>query len=310
VKFSFHLPVDKVSSPAEFLTGGAVAEIAREVEAAGFEACFVTDHPAPSTAWVERGGHHALDPFVALAFAAAATTRLRLHTNILVVPYRNPFLLAKSVASLDRLSDGRVILGMGTGYLRPEFDALGAPFERRADAAEASIELMKRIWTGESVYAEGVGFKAEGVSGRPTPLQSPHPPIWSGGNSTRALRRAVALCDGWSPFPVPAGAGGATRTEALGSVEDLAVKLRQLEGFRTEIGRTGPFDICMVPFTLGLRFGVRPEARELIDDLSGLAELGVTWAPISLPCRDREEAIANAQWFSGEIRPQVAGSRQ
>ena len=109
MQFSYSLPVEKVQNPEEFLTREAVTEIAQALEKCEFGACFVTDHPAPLTSWVEGGGHHALDPFVALAFAAAATTRLKLHTNIVVAAYRNPFLMAKSVSSLDRLSDGRLI---------------------------------------------------------------------------------------------------------------------------------------------------------------------------------------------------------
>src|SRR6185312_17223918 len=97
MKFTFHLPVDHVRSPAEFVTAAAVAEMAQALERAGIDAAYVTDHPAPADSWLASGGHHALDPFVTLAFAAAATTTLKLHTNIIVVPYRNPFMTAKSV---------------------------------------------------------------------------------------------------------------------------------------------------------------------------------------------------------------------
>src|SRR5213076_2796208 len=95
--FTIGLPTDRVGHADEFVTGAAVMECAAAAEAAGFDACFVTDHPAPDTKWLAGGGHHALDPFVALSFAAAATTRLRVQTHILVLPYRNPLLTAKSV---------------------------------------------------------------------------------------------------------------------------------------------------------------------------------------------------------------------
>src|SRR5262245_27365287 len=131
MRFSVALPVDRVDAPGEFQTGAAIGEIASAAERSGFDAVFVTDHPLPEAGWLAAGGHHAMDPFVALSFAAAATTRIRLQTNLCVLPYRNPFITAKSVATLDALSGGRVILGVGGGYLRPEFDALQAGFETR-----------------------------------------------------------------------------------------------------------------------------------------------------------------------------------
>src|SRR5882724_13441697 len=112
MRFTIGLPTDHVSRANEFVTGAAVMQCAAAAESAGFDACFVTDHPAPDIKWLEGGGHHALDPFVALSFAAAATSRLRVQTHILVLPYRNPFIVAKSVLSLDVLCGGRVILGV------------------------------------------------------------------------------------------------------------------------------------------------------------------------------------------------------
>src|SRR5437667_8890425 len=123
MRFSVSLPADRIDRAPEFVTQVAIADIAHAAEAAGFDACFVTDHPFPPHRWLYGGGHHALDPFVALSFAAAATSRLRLQTHILVLPYRNPFLVAKAVLSLDVLSGGRVILGVAAGYLKGEFAA-------------------------------------------------------------------------------------------------------------------------------------------------------------------------------------------
>ncbi len=129
MKISLGLPTQRVDRPEEFGTGSAVAEMARAAETAGFDAVYVTEHPVPGTAWMRTGGHHAFDPFVALAFAAAATERLRVQTHLCVLPYRNPFLTAKAAASLDALSGGRLILGVGTGYLEVEFEALGVDFD-------------------------------------------------------------------------------------------------------------------------------------------------------------------------------------
>ena len=195
------LPTQRVDRLEEFVTGAAVAEMSRAAESAGFDAVFVTEHPFPEKSWMDTGGHHALDPFVALSFAAAATTRIRLQTHLCVLPYRNPFLTAKSVASLDVLSGGRVILGAGTGYLEAEFAALGVDFAERNELTDEAIVAMKAAWSGEPLSLSSRHFDANDNFALPRPVQQPHPPIWIGGNSKRAIRRAVELADGWAPMP-------------------------------------------------------------------------------------------------------------
>ncbi len=301
MKFSYHLPVDRVKSPDEFLTYQAVVEMTQALERAGIDAAYVTDHPAPSDKWLESGGHHSLDPFVALSFAAAATTRLKLHANIIVLPYRNPFMTAKSVASLDVLSGGRVIMGIGSGYLEGEFKALGAPFQGRGAVMDEAIEVMKKVWTGQSVAFDGKFFQSDGNTALPVPLQRPHPPIWVGGNTDRAIRRAVETCDGWSPFPVKGKFSARVRTDEIASVEDLGRKIEQARALAHEIGRTKPIDVCMTPFALTMQSTAEPEAAPIIDGLAALAEVGVTWTSIALPCRDRRQYLDNVDWFGREV---------
>ena len=131
MQFTLQLPTDRVAQGEEFVSAEAIAEMARATEQAGFDAAFVTDHPAPEDRWLASGGHQALDPFVALSFVAAATTRLRVQTHVLVASYRNPFLAAKAIATLDVLSRGRVIVGLAAGYLEAEFAALGVDYAER-----------------------------------------------------------------------------------------------------------------------------------------------------------------------------------
>src|SRR5581483_12168854 len=164
MRFSVSLPTDRMDRAGEFATQKAVAEIASAAEGAGFDACFVTDHPFPPDRWLHGGGHHAMDPFVALSFAAAATERLRVQTHILVLPYRNPFLAAKSALSLDVLSGGRLILGVAAGYQRGEFAALGADFDGREEVSDQAIRAMKAAWAADDVRFEGRGFHASGNS--------------------------------------------------------------------------------------------------------------------------------------------------
>ncbi len=159
---SYGLPTHRVDRPDDFLTASAVSELARAAEAAGFAAVYTTEHPFPPDAWLAGGGHHAIDPLVALSFAAAATTTVRLHTNLFVLALRNPFLAAKGIASLDVLSGGRVILGIGSGYLEPEFEAVGASFSDRNRRTDEGIAAIRAAWSGERVAFTGSGYAASG----------------------------------------------------------------------------------------------------------------------------------------------------
>jgi probable F420-dependent oxidoreductase len=289
MRFTIGLPTDHVGHASEFVTGDAVMGCAAAAEAAGFDACFVTDHPAPDTKWLAGGGHHALDPFVALSFAAAATTRLRVQTHILVLPYRNPLLTAKSVLSLDVLSGGRVILGVASGYLKPEFAALGVDFDERNELTDEAIDVMRRVWTEDEVVVDGRHFRTRGTSMRPHPPQQPGPPIWIGGNSTAAIRRAAERGQGWVPFPNPGGLTSRVRTPELSSLDELARRMQILRDHAAEIGRTEPIDVCFSPFADG--------ASKTVDELHELESLGVTWAVLHGPAANTRRA-----WIDGTRR--------
>jgi probable F420-dependent oxidoreductase len=298
LRFSLQLPTDRVEALDEFGTSEAIVEIASAIEAAGFDACFVTEHPFPADEWLASGGHHALDPFVSLALAAGATSRLRLHTNILVLAYRNPFLTAKAVASLDTVSGGRVIVGAGAGYLEGEFKALGADFAHRNDRTDEAILAMKAAWSGTSVSFEGGAFEAQGNTMLPPPVQRPHPPIWIGGNSPRAIRRTVDFAQGWSPFPLPAAGAGRTRTAAIESVADLALGIERMREYASRQGRDEPLDVNFVPFGLHMNTRRVPEDDALHEQFAELEAAGVTWVTLGLPTRSRSEYIELLQRFA------------
>jgi probable F420-dependent oxidoreductase len=286
MRYSVGLPVDHVHRPAEFVTGDAIAEMAAAVEAAGLDAVYVTDHPAPDDRWLEGGGHHAQDPLVALAFAAAATRRVMLHTHVYVAAYRNPFIAAKGVATLQNLSGGRVILGVAAGYLRPEFAALGVEFDARNDLLAETVTVMRRAWAEDGVAVETDRYSARGVT------QLPHPvpvPIWVGGNSTAAMRRAVELGDGWSPFPNPPTAARAVKTPAITNVEELARRLEAARAHADEIGRTVPLTICFAPFGGS-------------DDHTVFADLGIDWLAVQFAgCTTRAEWLERLGEFAGRV---------
>ncbi len=289
VAVAVELPTMRVDQPEEFLTAEAVEEIARAAEDAGYAACFVTDHPAGDARWLDTGGHHALDPFVALSFAAAATSRLRLLTHVYIPAYRNPFLTAKGALSLDVLSGGRLILGTAAGYLRPEFGALGVDFNERNELLDEAIDVLRLAWSGEDVAYHGRHFTAKAVRMQPVPLSRPHPPIWMGGNSFAAIRRAVERCEGWAPFP-SAGIARATKTAELLGLDDLRPRIAYARKHAEAIGRTEPLDICW-----SLRTG---------DSRSGLGRLedeGITWATVGFPATDRSSYVDSLRRFAEHV---------
>ena len=304
MRASLGLPTHRVDG--ELCTADAIAELATAAEAAGYDAVFVTDHPFPTDRWLATGGHHALDPFVALSFAAAATTRLRLHTNLLVLAYRNPFVAAKAIASLDALSGGRVIVGIGAGYLEGEFAALGADYEARNDLTDDAIVAMRAAWTGGTVEADGRGWRAGGNTMRPRPAQQPGPPIWVGGNSHRAIRRAVELADGWMPMPSPAGSERRLRTPPITSHTDLADRIGYAREHAATVGRTAPLEIVFMPDGLDMFSNADVDARRTIESIKALAGLGVTYLTVTLPGDTRREFVDRLQRFAERVLEPVA----
>jgi probable F420-dependent oxidoreductase len=273
VKVAYGFPFHTAPPPPYLLDGQNLADLAVLVEECGFAAAWLTEHPVPGQAWRESGGHDALDPFVGLGLVAAATSTLRLLTYLAVVPYRNPFLLAKSVATLDVLSGGRVELGMGAGYMKSEFVALGVNFDERNTRFDESLEVMKLAWQGEPVNFEGNGISAHNVTSFPATVQQPHPPLWFGGNSQRTLRRVVAHGRGWMPLPNARDTARFLRSPALETLDDLAVLLERLHELAAQAGRTDPIDVMYWLPTVH-----EPADMALHVDLAQRArELGVTW---------------------------------
>ena len=305
MKFSIQLPTDRVDAPEEFLTAQALSELGECIEAAGFDAAYVTDHPAPTDPWLASGGHQTLDPFVALSFIAAATRRIRLQVHVLIAAYRNPFLSAKSIASLDVLSGGRVIAGIAAGYLEGEFEALGIDFAARNDITDERIAEMKRIWQGESIELAGRDFRASQITTLPQPTQRPHPPIWIGGNSKRAIRRAVELGDGWLPFPTTPGMADRVRTAVLSNLDDLRERVAYARAHAVSVGRTAPLDIAFVPFGMRMNDSEPLELSKVRSTLDELAEIGVTWLTVGPPRGDRAAYCDWAKRFGDEVLAHV-----
>jgi probable F420-dependent oxidoreductase len=251
---------------------------------------YLTEHPIPSDKWLAAGGHDALDPFVGLSFVAAASSTLRLLTNLTVLPYRNPFLLAKTAATLDRLSGGRLILGVGTGYLKPEYFAMGVDFEERNELFDESLEVCRRTWSGKSITYEGRHFNARNNTALPTPSQDPVP-VWIGGNSKLSRRRVAERAQGWMPMPNPPALAGARRSAVLETLADLEAMLAYLHDHAAQVGRTEPIDVMYMSFEGGVPGEDDWHRAAHVADVRAQADLGVTWQAVNAIGSSRAEVL-------------------
>jgi probable F420-dependent oxidoreductase len=181
----------------------AIVGAAKKAEEVGFDSIFVNDHivvgsDARSASWT-----NVYDPFVAMSFVAAHTTRIGVGVSVLITPYRNPIATAKALATLDLMSGGRVTVGAGVGWNEAEFAALSVPFHERGARTNEYLRLWQACWAPGKVSFSGRFFSFADMFVNPKPLQQPHPPIWIGGTSDAALRRAARFAAVWQPTPLP-----------------------------------------------------------------------------------------------------------
>jgi probable F420-dependent oxidoreductase len=251
-----------------------IDELARAAEERGFESLFLTEHthiPASRQSPYAGGGElpaeygHTLDPFVALAAAAMVTRRLRLGTGVCLVTERDPIVTAKEVASLDMVSGGRFLFGVGAGWNREEMADHGTAFEDRFKVMQDRVLAMTQIWTHEVASYSGPYVRFDPMWSYPKPVQKPRPPVLWGGESVHTLRRAAELGDGWFPR--------ARRTDVAAGL----ARLRELAG---RAGRSlDGLDVTV--------YGAAPDAGEL----ERLAEAGATRALLVLPSKGRDDVL-------------------
>jgi probable F420-dependent oxidoreductase len=262
----FYFPVDY---------GINIAELARALEERGLESLYVPEHthipvsrrtPFPGGGELPQRYAHTHDPFVALSFAAAATQKLVLGTGICLIPERDPIVTAKCVASLDQLSGGRFVFGIGGGWNVEEMENHGARYNTRFKLMRERILAMKALWTQEEASFHGEMVRFDPVWSWPKPLQKPHPPILLGGESDYTLRRVVEYCDGWIPRPV----AGFTATAARA----------RLHKFAAEAGRD--------PKSLRISVFRAPADKRA---LAEYREAGIDEALLEVPDKSRDEIL-------------------
>jgi len=261
-------------------------ELARAAEDRGFESIFFPEHthiptsrrtPYPAGGELPKEYSHSHDPFVALAMAAAVTKKLKVATGICLVVERDPITLAKEVASLDFLSGGRVLFGIGGGWNAEEMENHGTVFKTRWKLVRERIEAMKAIWQNEAASYQGELVKFDPIWSYPKPVQKPHPPILLGGHTDAALQRVVAYCDGWMPISFAAG--------------DLKQRIADLRRLAKEKGRD--------PKSISITVFWAPTEREAIDSY---AEMGVERVIFPLPPEGREQVLPIVDRYAKLVR--------
>ena len=177
-----------------------IATMARDAEAVGFDSLWVIDHIVIPRPLVERFSRTVYEAFATLSFLAGITQRVKLGTSVTVLPYRHPVTLAKQIATLDQLCNGRVLFGAAFGWSQDEYEALDVPYARRGRRSDEMLRILRHLWEPGDNAFEGDFYQFGDFAFEPRPVQQPRLPIWIGGNDERAIARAVAFGDGWHPI--------------------------------------------------------------------------------------------------------------
>jgi probable F420-dependent oxidoreductase len=310
MRYGFYLPTRGPSA-----TRDGVLALAREGERLGLHSAMIADHVVfPVTSESEYpytldrrhpGGGDALETFSILGVVAGATERLRLVTSVLVLPYRNPVLTAKMVASLDVLSNGRVTLGVGVGWLKEEFEALGSPpFDSRGAVTDEWLAIFRDLWTHSPASFEGRFYRYRDIRCEPFPLQRPHPPIWVGGHSPAALRRTARFGDGW--HPVGAIAASPLPPDEMRTHLDTLKRLCESEGrdfSAIHVSYKAPLYDTGVPDRGNDRRSFSGSPEQIADDIRAFARIGVHELIFDFRGGSTAESVERLQRFAAEVMP-------
>ncbi|MFG2280499.1 LLM class F420-dependent oxidoreductase [Streptomyces asoensis] len=301
--YGIQLPVQSQSTiyaePWEADAGPAdLVEVARAADRAGFAYVAACDHVAIPRRLADAMSTVWYDPVATLAHLAAVTTRVRLLAHVAVVGLRHPLLTAKQYATLDHLSGGRLILGVGAGHVREEFETLGVDFERRGAVLDETLDALRAALGPDEYPAHhGKSFDFEGLGQRPRPAQE-RVPLWVGGSSPAAVRRAALKGDGWLPQGDP-------RDRLPGQIETLR-RLRG-DGAPLTVGAiTEPLYVGEPGWEVGRRTLTGPP-EVLAESLRAYAAMGVDQIQVRFRCRDRDELIDQIGLFGTEVGPLLDG---
>jgi len=289
-----HLPTQGPVATRE-----ALLTFAREAEKRDIASLWVSDHVIfPRTATGSYPGGRFphppdkpyLEPVAVLAAAAVCTTRARIGASVFILGHRHPVVMAKMLTTIDALSNGRLICGVGVGWWKEELDILGAPFHARGRQADEILRVFKELWTNDKPAFEGEFFRFRDIGFAPKPVQKPHPPIWVGGDSPGAFRRVVTLGDGWH-----------ATSKSPAELRDALTRLRAA----SDAARR-PFETL----ALSLRFALRDELlaqgpQAVVDRLSEYKRLGLSHLMIDFRRDDLAQMLEILDLVTGTVRPAV-----
>lgn len=311
--FGCTVPNSEPNATPEHLRATAV-----RAEELGFDHIWVGDHVVMPTQvaspypYTETGASPFnpedpwCDPIATMCYLAGCTQRIKVGACVLVLPYREPVVTAKMVSTLDYMCGGRVILGVGVGWMEEEFKALGLnTFRERGKVSDEQIRVFKELWTKDDPEFHGEYYQFSSIKFSPKPVQKPHPPIWVGGHTNAALRRAANLCDGWLPVGLRPRAG----LEA----EDMAELIDSLRDMTEEAGR--PRDAVDVIFSANLSFGdqstgPRPtmtgSPEDIAADIVLYQQVGVNHFIFRFRADEPEHTLHDMERFAKDVRPQLS----
>jgi probable F420-dependent oxidoreductase len=236
-----------------------------------------------------------LEPLTFMGYAVAQTQTVQVGVSVLIVPYRNPVVTARALGALDYLSEGRIIVGVGSGWMKEEFDALGVPFEDRGARTDEFIHIFKEIWTNPTPRFSGAYSQFSGITAYPLPVQKPHPPIWVGGNSKRAMRRALELGDGWQP--------------GWSKPEQFAQEMQDFQRIADRLGRdpkTVEISLLRPMQIIDRTDAHRPligAPEQIAEDIRAYQRLGVSHLVFAFRTRVLAETLETIERFATQIRP-------
>jgi probable F420-dependent oxidoreductase len=308
MQFGFGLPSSMNSDD--------ICRFARKAEELGFESVWAADHIVLPTAGTNQYPYTAdgsfsrpsdapfLEPFTVLGFVAGCTRTIRIGSTVVILPYRHPIMQAKMFATLDVLSKGRLTCGVGVGWLEKEFQVLDKPYADRGAMTTEYLAILKNLWTQTDPVFEGQFHQYEGIKFEPKPLQKPHPPIWVGGHSRPALRRAAQFGDAWHPTrQTPEYVAEHLpylweQAKAFGrDPEDITISLKRTLHFTDiDVGESG--NVMSKAAMIGT-------TREVIDDVRHCQELGIQQLTYDFRVSKPEECDRVLEHFAEEVVPAV-----
>ena len=314
MRYGFSLPVR-----GDLANYHGIVDIVEYGERLAFVSATIADHIVFPTAIESKypydaSGNHpstgdAIEPLSLMAFAAGRTSTLRFVTSVLILPHRNPVLAAKMIATIDVLSQGRVTLGVGVGWLREEFAALGAAdFDQRGSVSDEYLTIFKKLWQPGPVEHQGAYYSFAPLRCEPLPVQRPHPPIWIGGHSKAALRRTARFGDGWHPLGTVATAE--LRPPAFRAMLDDLKRMTEAEGRN--------FTDITIAFVARLQEAQRQSDRDdrmpftgsaaqIIEDVETYRAMGVSHLSFDFRAASSAQTRERMDWFAREVMPHTVG---